>query len=319
MVKAKIVDKTKKQHKFSTGQMFNFAQDSYLERTSRPIYAVVFLLPFILIYELGVIVSNTNLLDQYPALVDTPVLVDTFVWLQKLLISLGFGGKLIWIAPPLVVAIILIALQLTSGKRWRFWLGDIWRMGLECVLLAIPLVVLVLFIISLDHTHSDSISNECTSTEVQNPAMINCSSNAPDNPSANDATESIDVRWKYLVANIITGIGAGIYEEFVFRLILISFLMMFFEDALKIDHGKSIVLSVLISAILFSAHHHIDFLSGQPNPTDPFNLTKFAFRTIAGIYFAILFAFRGFGITAGTHAFYNIIAVSITARYFSVT
>lgn len=316
MVKAKKANKTIKEHKFSPGQMFNFAPDSYLERTSRPIYAVVFLLPFILIYELGVIVSNTNLLDQYPALVDTPVLVDTFVWLQKLLTSLGFGGKLIWVAPPLVVAVILITLQMTSGKRWRFCLSDILRMALECVLLAIPLVVLVLFIISLDQTRSDSVSYKCTPTAAHISGMIICSSDAPDNLSANDAAESIDARWKYLVANIVTGIGAGIYEEFVFRLILICVLMMFFEDALNIGHVMSIVLSILISAALFSAHHHIDFLSGQPNPTDPFNLTKFAFRTIAGIYFAALFAIRGFGITAGTHAFYNIIAVSITARFF---
>jgi membrane protease YdiL (CAAX protease family) len=92
--------------------------------------------------------------------------------------------------------------------------------------------------------------------------------------------------------------------------------MLLLQDVLRLTHKKSIVLSVLISAALFSAHHHIDLLSGQPNATDPFNLIKFAFRTIAGIYFAVLFAIRGFGITAGTHAFYNIIAVSITVGFF---
>ncbi len=95
--------------------------------------------------------------------------------------------------------------------------------------------------------------------------------------------------------------------------------MLLLQDALRLNHMNSIVLSVLISAALFSAHHHIDLVSGQPNAIDPFNWTRFAFRTIAGIYFAILFAIRGFGITAGTHAFYNIIAVSITARFFSAT
>jgi membrane protease YdiL (CAAX protease family) len=92
--------------------------------------------------------------------------------------------------------------------------------------------------------------------------------------------------------------------------------MLLFQDILKFNHKNSIVLSVLISAALFSAHHHIDFLSGQPNATDPFDIIRFAFRTIAGIYFAGIFAIRGFGITAGTHAFYNIIAVSITAGFF---
>jgi len=118
------------------------------------------------------------------------------------------------------------------------------------------------------------------------------------------------------LANIVTGIGAGIYEELVFRLILICILMLLLQDVLRLDHKNSIVLSILISAALFSAHHHVDFITGQPNAKDLFNWTRFAFRTIAGIYFAILFAIRGFGITAGTHAFYNIIAVSITARYF---
>jgi hypothetical protein len=48
----------------------------------------------------------------------------------------------------------------------------------------------------------------------------------------------------------------------------------------------------------------------------PFNPTEFGFRTIAGVYFAILFAIRGFGITAGTHAFYDIIATLVNAIFF---
>ena len=86
---------------------------------------------------------------------------------------------------------------------------------------------------------------------------------------------------------------------------------------MKDSHENAIILSVLISAALFSAHHHVDFFSGQPNMIDPFDWTTFAFRTIAGIYFAILYAIRGFGITSGTHVFYNIIAVCITAFFFT--
>jgi membrane protease YdiL (CAAX protease family) len=119
-----------------------------------------------------------------------------------------------------------------------------------------------------------------------------------------------------LLANIVTGIGAGIYEELVFRLILICLLMLLFQDLLRLTHKNSIVLSVLISAALFSAHHHIDLFSGQLNINDPFNPIRFAFRTLAGIYFAVLFAIRGFGITAGTHAFYDIIATIINAIFF---
>ncbi|HEY5504035.1 MAG TPA: hypothetical protein VIK28_02670, partial [Sedimentisphaerales bacterium] len=70
------------------------------------------------------------------------------------------------------------------------------------------------------------------------------------------------------------------------------------------------------SAGLFGAHHHIDFLTGRANQGDLFDWAKFAFRTTAGVYFAALFAIRGFGITAGTHAFYDIIATLINALMF---
>ena len=63
----------------STGQLFNFAPNSYLERTSRPIYAIWFLLPFIVFYEVGTILINTNVLNQ------SVIRVVAFVWLQDFL------------------------------------------------------------------------------------------------------------------------------------------------------------------------------------------------------------------------------------------
>jgi membrane protease YdiL (CAAX protease family) len=92
--------------------------------------------------------------------------------------------------------------------------------------------------------------------------------------------------------------------------------MLLFQDVLRLGRKNSIILSVLVSAALFSAHHHIDFISGQLNQSEPFDLTKFVFRTIAGVYFAVLFAIRGFGITAGTHAFYDIIATIMNTVFF---
>ncbi|MHC4556482.1 MAG: CPBP family intramembrane glutamic endopeptidase [Planctomycetota bacterium] len=310
MAKAKKADKTEDKYKHSTGQLFNFAQDSYLERTSRPIYAIVFLLPFIIFYEMGTFGINTDILNQ------SQIRVVAFVWLQNLLESLGFGGKFAWVAPPLAVVVILIALQITSRKQWRFWLRDILPMAIECILLAVPLIVLTLFLSSSAGAESNVSRFDNSTIYTQSQPLTSCSSAAGNSISSQTGQAGRVEPDRPLLANIVTGIGAGIYEELLFRLILICVLMMLFQDVLRFTHKNSILLSVLISAALFSAHHHIDFLSGQPNATDPFNLTRFAFRTIAGIYFAVLFAIRGFGITAGTHAFYNIIAVSITARFF---
>jgi hypothetical protein len=73
---------------------------------------------------------------------------------------------------------------------------------------------------------------------------------------------------------------------------------------------------VIISSVLFSLHHHFVFLNGQFASSEIFRIMPFAFRTIAGVFFAIIFAVRGFGIAAGTHAFYDIIATLLNAWLF---
>ena len=304
----------KDKYKYSTSQLFNFAQDSYLERTSQPIYAIAFLLPFIVFYELGTIFINTDVLKQ------SEVRVVAFVWLQNFLEYLGFGSKFAWAAPALAVVVILIALQLASRKRWRFGFGDIGPMAIECILLAVPLIVLSLFLNNPAKPQSNISWPDSSTIQTQIEAAPSCSSvtaNSSSAATAMDASnESGPAKSESLLANIVTGIGAGIYEELIFRLILICVLMLLFQDVLRFSRKNSIILAVLVSAALFSAHHHIVYLDGQLASSAPFNWTEFGFRTIAGVYFAILFAIRGFGITAGTHAFYDIIATLINAVFF---
>ncbi len=311
MAKANKTNKKKDgSHKYGASQLFNFTRDSYLERTSRPIYAIVFLLPLIVFYEVGTFQINTDLLNQ------SQIRVVAFVWLQNALESLGFNGKFAWVAPPLAVIVILMGLQITSGKQWRFWFGDVVPMIIECIMLAVPLIVLTLFLNSQVVSRITASHREVEGISIYAQSPTNCTAITDVGLAAAAGANGINSSGRPLMADVVTGIGAGIYEELVFRLILICLLMLLFQDVLRCTHLNSIILSVLISAALFSAHHHIDFLSGKPNAVDPFDLTEFIFRTLAGIYFAALFAIRGFGITAGTHAAYNIIAVSITARFF---
>lgn len=285
--------------RYSTSQLLNFAEDSYFERTSRPIYALVFLLPFIIFYEIGTILINTDVLNQ------SQVRVVAFVWLQDFLEYFGFGSKFAWMAPPLAVVIILLALQVTSRKRWSFNLGNIWPMIVECVLLAIPLIVFSLLLNSPGRTTEDMSQFADGASQIHTEVVRRCLAGAE------------QIKNTSLLADVITGIGAGIYEELIFRLILICTLMALFQDVLRFNQKDSIILSVLISAALFSAHHHIVFVDGQLMLSSAFNWTEFGFRTIAGIYFAALFAIRGFGITAGTHAFYDTIAVLINVFFFN--
>jgi hypothetical protein len=235
--------------------------------------------------------------------------VVAFSWLQDFLAYLGFGSKLGWIATPLAVVVILLALQLASRKGWRFWFADIVPMAIECILLAVPLIVLSMFLSGTNQRQDDASQFANSTIRIQTDVALRCSSVIyKDLPVKAEGSED-DGKWQGLLANVVTGIGAGIYEELVFRLILIVALMVLFQDILRSGHKISIILSVFISAALFGAYHHIIYLGGQFVQSSPFNWAEFSFRTIAGIYFAIIFAIRGFGITAGAHAFYDIIAV----------
>jgi membrane protease YdiL (CAAX protease family) len=300
-------------NKYGTSQLLNFATDSYLERTSRPIYAIVFLLPFIIFYELGTIFINTDVLNQ------SQVRVVAFVWLQKALEYIGFGSKLTWVAPPLAVVVILIALQVASGKKWYFSLRDLVPMAIECILLAVPLIVFSLFLNASTERPNDTgrFNNKTVSMQLQDEPPFNHYVAGASSLSMAAENGGGEVKNQSLLANIITGIGAGIYEELIFRLILICVLMIIFQDVFRLSHKQSIVFSVIVSAALFSAHHHIVFLDGQLAVREPFNWAEFGFRTVAGVYFAVIFAIRGFGITAGTHGFYDILATVINAVFFT--
>jgi membrane protease YdiL (CAAX protease family) len=98
---------------------------------------------------------------------------------------------------------------------------------------------------------------------------------------------------------VITYLGAGIYEETLFRLLLFTALERLLR---KMDLGGPLGLSLaaLGSAILFSAAHHLGPY-GQP-----YSNYLFLFRVVAGLYFAVLYRLRGFGIAVGAHACYNV-------------
>jgi membrane protease YdiL (CAAX protease family) len=105
-------------------------------------------------------------------------------------------------------------------------------------------------------------------------------------------------------------VGAGIYEELLFRLMLLPALLGFYR-LIGIAPRASIVAAILTSSLLFSAaHYQIDFVvAGQQFSTqygEPFAWFSFVFRFLAGVFFSLLFWYRGFGIAVGSHATYDL-------------
>jgi membrane protease YdiL (CAAX protease family) len=111
--------------------------------------------------------------------------------------------------------------------------------------------------------------------------------------------------WRRL---LVLSIGAGIYEELVFRLICFHLLHIVLVDVLHVPKGRALPAMVVISAIAFSAYHYqipIFNFTGYTG-SEPFEWQSFVFRTLAGIYFGMIFIWRGFGLTVGSHACYDI-------------
>jgi hypothetical protein len=108
------------------------------------------------------------------------------------------------------------------------------------------------------------------------------------------------------LGKILTFIGAGIYEEVLFRLGLFVLLYTLFR-VLQFPRIVNLALAAAATALAFAAAHHIGPY-GEPMRTD-----YFVFRTCAGLYFTLLFVLRGFGIAVGAHAGYDVlVGVSVS-------
>jgi membrane protease YdiL (CAAX protease family) len=102
-----------------------------------------------------------------------------------------------------------------------------------------------------------------------------------------------------VLGRIITYVGAGIYEEMLFRLLLFFALGRLFRLAAPLPVAA--LLTLLLSGILFSAAHH---LGPYGEPAQPYVVL---FRTLAGVYFGLLYQLRGFGVVVGAHACYDVL------------
>ncbi|MFQ5822743.1 MAG: type II CAAX prenyl endopeptidase Rce1 family protein [bacterium] len=104
-----------------------------------------------------------------------------------------------------------------------------------------------------------------------------------------------------MIAALIVHIGSGVYEEFFFRFIFISGLVLFFKKVIHKDESISYPTAVLSGSFLFAFLHYLNIFG------EPFHLETFFFRFFAGVVFSFLFIFRGYGIAAYTHSLYNIL------------
>jgi hypothetical protein len=113
------------------------------------------------------------------------------------------------------------------------------------------------------------------------------------------ALESFSVATLPLSHGIVLSLGAGVYEELLFRVLLVGGLAGAFLAA-GLRKRQAGLFAAVIAALVFSGFHYVGPFG------DAFEVPSFVFRFLAGLTFSALYLLRGFGIAAWTHALYDV-------------
>jgi len=188
-------------------------------------------------------------------------------WIRHAFATVGLTDR--WLLPLLLTSGLLVW-QSLDRRDWRFPPLTLGGMVVESVLLGLMLI---------------GLSN-----------LVDVGFNRLDRPLlvASGAGPSMSV------ASMLGFLGAGIYEETLFRLVAIPLIY----HALRLMFVPGVAASTLAittSSLFFSLAHH----AGTPG--ESFTLFAFVFRWLAGVFFAYVFVARGFGVAVGTHSAYDLL------------
>jgi membrane protease YdiL (CAAX protease family) len=204
------------------------------------------------------------------------------VWLRNGLDIVGFGQT--FLLPVLTCGVLL---------GWHHLRGETWKANRKVLGgMVVESIGLGLFLLLWAH----GLNGIMRLAQIP-AAQITCSTNV------------ISSYWPQLIGYL----GAGIYEELFFRLMLIPILYGALTPLNLRPQGRFLT-AVLVSSLLFSAaHYHWEFELGSwywaSDYGETFAWSSFLFRLSAGIFFGTLFVVRGFGIAVGAHALYDVLVV----------
>jgi hypothetical protein len=185
------------------------------------------------------------------------------VWLRQLLDGLGFGAYFLL---PILMVVGLLAWHHMAHDRWHFSPGILLGMAAESLLWAFLLIGIARLQESLW---------PLAFAQEQGPMMG-------------------------LLARFVSFCGAGLYEEVLFRLLMLPAVIWLLERWGQTRLSAAIS-GMVLTSLLFSGAHYVGPL------VDTFSLYSFTFRTLAGLFFSLVFLLRGFGIVAGAHAAYDLL------------
>ena len=243
----------------------------YLEFSRSAYYAVVASLPLLVAYQMLLALDGGS--GSRGQVRNAPE-----VWLRSLMESLGVSPSN---ATLMMILALILAIPVVRKHSVKLEAGYFGMMLLEALVYGFVLGIVINYILAFLFTFFQ-------------PAMAGVTVPMPI-PMALLGQGG-------LVQELALSLGAGLFEELFFRVILLNVLLSGFRLIFPGWMGAAI--SIPLAAFLFSLAHYVGSLG------DAFEVYGFLFRWLAGLIFTVLYYLRGFAITAYSHAIYNILVVT---------
>ncbi len=170
--------------------------------------------------------------------------------------------------PGVTMIVVLLVWHLMVRDAWQIRWKVLGFMAIESALWTFPLLVLVSLI----------------------------------DPTSFVKTQGIDPETWSKGARLTISVGAGLFEELLFRMVAIAAVHFVMVDLFRTSQRMGSVVAVIIAALAFGLYH-----TGTSNV----HFGWLMFYSAAGVYFGALFMSRGFGIVVATHAIYDMIALVV--------
>jgi len=237
--------------------------DDYWAVSRQPLHCLLFLLPLLATYEIGVGLVAGSVPNAGRNGAD--------YWMRTGLMLAGFENPLLL---PVLVVGLLVGWHFVGHFRWKPSPATLCGMLAESVLFGV-------FLVLVGQLQDLAFRSQLVQLAQGGRPALSLSQHGD-------------------LSEVISYVGAGVYEEVLFRLCLVPLLYGLLR-LLLLPPRLAVALTVLATSLLFSAAHYVG------PAADQFTTFSFVFRATAGVFFAALFVVRGFGITVGTHAAYDLL------------
>lgn len=240
----------------------------YARNSRTPLHILGFLLPLIIIYEVGLALNHDELSSTGG--------VRAWAMLAQAMQTLGVSPSTVvgYSLPAAVIVVVLLLWHGLEKRPWRPRPSVVLLMYAEAVAWMVPLLLFAGVLARLSQPPPASTAEPLV------PATVEALSH---------------LGWQ---SRLVIAIGAGLYEELLFRMALLALLHAILADLCKLGPKLVVGISLLISATAFALYHDIWTSSGVA-------AWPALLYFVGGLYLGAVYLLRGFGVAVGAHACYN--------------